>query len=274
MPRRRLIPFVVVIAGAGAIAVPAAFLATVARETTLEFRIRDRVSGGAVWNATVTLQDRFLRTYYAGGEDPLVFTRLAPGPAMLEVSAPDYQSVSRPVTLRRGRNRLDEPIDMIGLRIPDLSHFIVSEDFSGSNLQAAIWPISTQGPAVVNHPALDLWVGARVSIQQSGGRTAARGDTLFAGEIEWTWDHSPGALSRYRARIPLDGIERSGGGPFVIDYLLIVPDPLAIERDEVAAIVKAAWIDGGGPATLEPYLTQYGDRFDFYVHSSWNLSRR
>ena len=274
MRRRRLILFVVVIAAAGAIAVPAALLVTVARETTLEFRIRDRVSGGAVWNATVTLQDRFLRTYYAGGEDPLAFARPVPGPATLQVAAPGYQPVSRPVTLRRGRNRIDEPIDLIGLRIPDLSHFIVSEDFSESNPQAVIWPISTQGPAVVNHPALDLWVGARISIQQSSGRTAVRGDTLFAGEIEWTWDHSPGALSRYRARIPLEGIEQSGRGPFVIDYLLIVPDPLAIERDEVAAIVKGAWTDsGGGPATLVLNLTRYGDRFDFYVHSSWNLSR-
>ena len=270
MPRRRRISSAIVISAVGAVAAPVALLFAVPFETTLEFRIRDRVSGGAVWNATVTLQDRFLRTYYAGGGESLVFTRLDPGQATLEVSAPDYQSMSVPVTLRRGRNRIDEPIDMIGMRIPDLSHFILSEDFSGSTRYAAIWPISNRGPAVVNHPALDLWIGARISTQLSG---ATRGETLFAGEIEWSWDHSPEALSRYRARIPLEEIEEREAVTFVIDYLVIVPDPLAIERDEVAAIVTAAWTELDAPAALEPYLAQYVDRFDFYVHTSWNLSR-
>lgn len=277
---RGRISFVIVTAAAGAAVALVALLSLSPFETTLEFRIRDRVSRGAVWNATVTLQDRFLRTYYAGDGDPLVFARLAPGEATLEVSAPDYQPMSVPVTLRRGRNRIDEPIDMSGLRIPDLAHFIVSEELSGADPYATIWPISNQGPAVVNHPALDLWIGVRISTQLAGGRVATaassagvtRGETLFSGEIEWSWDPSPKALSRYRARIPLEQIEESGADLFVIDYLVIVPDPLAIERDEVAAIVTAAWADLE-PTALAPYLAQYGDRFDFFIHSSWNLSR-
>ena len=278
---RRRISFVIVIAAAGVIVALVGLLSISPFETTLEFRIRDHVSRGAVWNATVTLQDRFLRTYYAGDGDPLLFARLDPGAATLEVSAPDYQSMSVPITLRRGRNRIDEPIDMIGLRIPDLAHFIVSEDLSGSDLHATIWPISNRGPAVVNHPALDLWIGARISAQLSGGHAATadsragatRGETLFAGEIEWSWDPSLKALARYRARIPLEDIEESEAVLFVIDYLVIVPDPLAIERDEVAAIVTAAWTDLE-PASLQAYLAQYADRFDFYIHTSWNLSRR
>ena len=169
---------------------------------------------------------------------------------------------------------------MTGLRIPDLSHFIVSEDLSGSDLHATFWPLSSQGPAVVNHPALDLWIGARISTQLSGGRAATaaggagatRGETLFAGEIEWSWDPSRKALARYRARIPLEEIGEGGAALFVIDYLVIVPDPLAIVRDEVAAIVNAAWTDRE-PASLQAYLAQYADRFDSYFHTSWNLSR-
>ena len=272
MPRRRRISLAIVISAVAAVAAPVALLFTLPFETTLEFHIRDSVSGGAVWNATVTLRDRFLRTYYAGGGEPLAFTRLAPGQATLQVSAPDYQTMSVPVTLRRGRNRIDEPIDMIGLRIPDLSHFILSEEFSGSNLHTAVWPISNRGPAVVNHPALDLWIGARISATGASRTGVTRGEALFAGEIEWSWDHSPDALPRYRARIPLEEIEKSGAVTFVIDYLLIVPDPLAIERDEVAAIVTAAWTELDAAAALEPYLAQYAERFDFYVHTSWNLS--
>ena len=268
---RRTISLVAAIAVAAAATVAAlvALVSTAPFETTLEFRIRDGVSTGPVWNATATVQNRFQRTWHAGDGDTLVFTRLRPGEAMLEVSAPDYQSVSVPVTLRRGRNRIDGPIDMNGLRIPGLSHFMVSEDLSGSDLHATFWPLSSQGPAVVNHPALDLWIGARISSQQPG---ATRGETLFAGEVEWNWDPSPKALARYRARIPLERIEERGAAPLVIDYLVIVPDPLAIERDEVAAIVTAAWTDRE-PASLPAYLARYADQFDFSLHTSWNLSR-
>ena len=270
----------IAVAAAGAIAGLVALRSAAPFETTLEFHIRDRVTGGAVWNATVTLQDRFLRAWYAGEGDALVFARLDPGEATLEVSAPDYQSRKVPVTLRRGRNRIDEPIDMTGLRIPGLSHFMVSEDVSGSDLYATFWPLSSQGPAVVNHPALDLWIGARISTQLSDGHAATtavragatRGETLFAGEIEWSWDSSRKALARYRARIPLEQIEAGGATLFVIDYLVIVPDPLAIERDEVAAIVTAAWTDRE-PASLPAYLARYADRFDFSFHTSWNLRR-
>ena len=268
---RRRISFVVAIAAAavGTVAVLAALVSDPPFETTLEFRIRDRVSGGPVWDATVTIQDRFLRTYYAGAGDPLVFTRLAPGQAVLEVAAPDYRPIEVPIELRRGRNRIDEPIDLVGLQIPGLSHFMVTEDVSEGELHATIWPISHQGPAVVNHPALDLWIGARISAQLPGG---IRGESLFAGEIEWSWDPAPGVLARYRARIPLEEAGEDGAAPLVIDYLVIVPDPLAIERDEVAAIVTAAWTDLE-PSSLQAYLAQYAARFDFSVHSSWNVSR-
>ena len=268
---RRRISFVVAIAAAavGTVAVLAALVSDPPFETTLEFRIRDRVSGGPVWDATVTIQDRFLRTYYAGARDPLVFTQLAPGPAVLEVAAPDYRPIEVPIELRRGRNRIDEPIDLVGLQIPGLSHFMVTEDVSGAELHATIWPISRQGPAVVNHPALDLWIGARISAQLPGG---IRGESLFAGEIEWSWDPDPGVLARYRARIPLEEAGEDGAAPLVIDYLVIVPDPLAIERDEVASIVTTAWTEIE-PASLQAYLAQYADRFDFSLHTSWDLNR-
>ena len=269
--RRRRILLVVAIALAAS-AAGAALVATRPAspfETTLEFRIRDRVSGEAVWDVTVTIQDRFLRTYNAGAGEPLVFTRLTPGPAVLEVAAPDYQPVKVPITLRRGRNRIDEPVDLVGLQIPNLSHFMVTEEVSGAELHATIWPISNEGPAVVNHPALDLWVGVRISAQRPGG---TRGETLFAGEIEWRWDPAPGVLARYRAQIPLGQIDDGGASPVVIDYLVVVPDPLAIERDEAAAIVTAAWTERE-PASLPAYLARYGDRFDFSLHTSWNVSR-
>ncbi len=66
------------------------------------------------------LQGRTIVGYYQSDAAPITyrFTHLRPGKATLEVAADSYQSVSIPVTLKRGRNRLEKPIDMVGLAHP------------------------------------------------------------------------------------------------------------------------------------------------------------
>ena len=56
----------VLIALAGTLGVAAliVYLATARFDTTLEFRVQDRVSGQWVWNAAARLQDRFIRSFY------------------------------------------------------------------------------------------------------------------------------------------------------------------------------------------------------------------
>ena len=116
-----------------------------------------------------------------------MFTRLQPGPATLEISAPSYVAQTIPVTLKRGANRLAEPVELVGYEIPDLVQWIIFENHAGNDIVQELRPVSSAGPAVINHPAMDLWIGARISVQVKDGvpvreetdTGAARGEELF-----------------------------------------------------------------------------------------------
>ena len=73
--------------------------ALLTRDTVLELRVRDAVSHRWVWDLTLRLQDRELRSFYQSDTAlrTFRFTHLRPGPATLQLSAPDYQALSVPV---------------------------------------------------------------------------------------------------------------------------------------------------------------------------------
>ena len=131
--KTRSLMILLVGAGAVLIAIVAISLFLVLRtDTTFEFKVRDKVSGRWVWNAHMRLQTRSRMGFFQSdaGLTPYRFTHLHPGAATLEISAPGYQEVSLGVTLRRGANIRESPIDMIGLGIPDLERFFVFGDLS------------------------------------------------------------------------------------------------------------------------------------------------
>jgi hypothetical protein len=57
----------------------------------------------------------------------------------------------------------------------------------------------------------------------------------------------------------------------VIDYLIIVPDPRKITREEVDQIMEKAW--ELPPEAIEAYLESYAAEGEFtpYVFTSWNV---
>ena len=82
---------------------------------------------------------------------------------------------------------------VVGVRIPDLKKFSVFERNESGDIVAVLRPVSSAGIAVLNHPCLDLWIGATVSVQMMDGSPAvdeaasgtARGRELFRGPIAW-----------------------------------------------------------------------------------------
>ncbi|MBN2553235.1 MAG: hypothetical protein JXB06_10730 [Spirochaetales bacterium] len=277
--RRVLIPVLVVIVIV-AVAV-AVYLVMNPVDTTLEFVVRDAVSKSWVWEATFSLQDRVIRSHFQSdrGPVPQVFTHLEPGEATLEISAPSYVEQSIPVTLKRGENRLSEPIDLVGYEIPDLTKWIIFEDRVGNDLVQEIRPVSSEGPAVLNHPCLDLWIGARVSVQIYDGLPAQeeteegseRGEELFKGVLQWEWDGIPETTFRYSSFIPGSKIKANSDPYWVIDYLIVVPDPRKITREEIDRIMEKAW--ELPPEAIEPYLEPYSEegKLKPYVFTSWNV---
>ncbi len=277
--KKAVIPLaVVVVLAAVAVAVYAAMNPV---QTTLEFLARDAVSKAWVYDATFRLEGREIRSYFQSdqGAVPQRFTHLKPGKATLELSAPDYQSVSRELVLKRGRNRLSEPIDMVGLEIPNLKSFIMFEDLAGKDIQVQIRPVSTAGPAVVNHPCIDLWIGARVTVQMKGGlpvqaeteQGSVRGEELFRGKIDWKFDPYPETVFRYSALIPGAKIKPTTAPYWVVDYLVVLPNPLAIGKEELESIMDNAM--KLKPDAVEAYLKPYAEqkKLRVEVFTSWNV---
>ncbi len=252
-------------------------------ETTLDFQVRDAVSKEWVWDSTIHLQNRLIRGYFQSDRGPITytFTHLEPGEAELTVSAPAYVEQSIPVTLKKGRNALESPIDMVGYEIPGLDHFIIFEDYEGNDIVQEIRPVSKDGPAVLNHPCLDLWIGARMSVQIMNGipvqepteEGSERGEQLFRGEIKWEWDAQPETTFRYSARIPGARIKANPAPLRVIDYLIIVPDPRRTSRQEIEEIMDKAYaLD---PVVIQDFLKPYEDqgKFSVYQFTSWNVKK-
>ena len=279
LTRRVLIPVlatVVVLAVAVGV-----YVAANPPDTTYEFQVRDAVSGNWVWDATFRLQGRVIRSHFQSdrGPRPQLFTGLEPGEATLEISAPSYVAQTVAVTLKRGANRLAEPIELVGHELPDLNGWVVFEQREGNDLVQELRPVSSAGPAVVNHPALDLWIGARISVQMIDGAPAreeteagaTRGAGLYRGKLQWRWDAVPETVFRYSASIPGAEIETNADPYWVIDYLIVVPDPTAAESGEIDRVMEQIW--DLPPEAIAGHLEPYENAgtLTAYRFTSWNV---
>jgi len=265
-------------------------------DSTLLLQVQDSVSGSSVWDLTATLQGRELRTFYQTDAGPVLqkLTHLVPGPATLEVSAPGYQSVSVPVTLGRGSNRLPDPIRLVGREIPGLAAFTTFETVRDGNIMVQLGPLDAAGKAIAHHPCMDLWIGCVVSEEVAGGipvtaegsPLAVRGTVLFRGVLPWKWDARPEAIFRYLARIPASDLRDAPSLYRVIDYMVIVSDPTRLARAEVDSVMAAAWPSGGlvdnvprpSPQRLDPAVSgpvgAWDGRARAFLVTSWDVKAR
>ncbi|HUX22849.1 MAG TPA: hypothetical protein VMW69_16555 [Spirochaetia bacterium] len=282
MKRRAIIVSISVILGLACISL-LVYLVPRVSNTRFSFTFRDAVSKSWVWDATVTLQGKEIRSFYQSNKGPreYTFTGLHPGKATLHISAPYYVTVDLPIRLHIGSNSLKDPIEMVGYEIPGLTRFTMFESPSPTGLSIEIRPVNTEGHAVVDHPALNLWIGVLVSAETKDGRLvqnsvadgAARGEGLYRGRIAWTWDPSPAQNFRYHATLPYSVLSSHTTPYLVIDYLVIVPDPRKITDAEVNTMMQ-----GAPDFTAAKQLTAYleakkgQDRFQYFFSTSWNVA--
>ncbi len=280
MKHKVLIP--IMIASAVLVIALAVFFSTWSYDTTLDFTFRDKVSKQWVWDATVTLQDRIIRSFYQSDRAPrtFTFTGLQPGTGELVVTAPSYITQTVPVSLKRGKNEIEEPIEMVGYEIPELDHFIIFEDQVGNDIPLEIRPVGSNGRAVTNHPCVDIWIGCIVSEQMIDGQFvqeptesgSVRGNTLFQGELLWDFDSSPETIFRYSAAIPGKEMTETSAPYLVIDYIIIVPDPRKITNEEVEEIMTEAVQNEELEEIFKP-LQEEEERLDYYYFTNWNVER-
>ena len=270
----------ILISVAVVVTVAVVFVSIYIKQTYLDFSIRDQVSKSWIWDATVALQNRTIRSYYQSdrGIREYRFNKLEAGDEILTISAPGYEPESVPVSLRRGANRILEPIELAGTGIPDLQYFLVFETIVGGDIVSELRPVNSEGTAVLNHPCMDLWIGARVSVQMGSDGVATeesktdayRGNELFRGQISWKWNADPEAVFRYVAHIPGGEIKDHTAPYLIIDYLILVPTRGTKGGENFTSLIGDDW-DNSGLSQMRAVLDTYKDRFTYYIHTSWNL---
>lgn len=247
-------------------------------DTTLTFVVRDAVSQSWVYDAKITVGDRVLRSFFQADNAPVerTLTGLRPGKIVLAARAPGYRAVELPLTLTRGTNRVAEPIDLVGLEIPDLTEILVVIRQAGDALVAEIRPVDSNGSAVLNHPVLDLWIAAMVSVQMDGSEPAgaatdsggSRGEVVYAAEVPWQWDSRPETLFRYTAHIPGPRVV-GGARVFVVDLIILVPQPAPAGAEEIGDAIARLWQS----STPDRFIAalQRDERFRVFLNTVWNV---
>ena len=251
-------------------------------DTTLSFSVVNSVSGDWVWDLEARMQNRVIKGYYQSDTKPappFVLTRLESGEHTLELSAPHYLPQQIPVDVKRGANTIPAPIEMTGFEIPGLETIYVFESLLGADINCELRPVNLAGMAIENHPALDIWVGAEVSVQLKDGvpvtettqEASTRGTKLFKGSLEWSWDATPETLFRYTATIPGDKIADHPAPFVVIDYLVAIRDPRLISKAEMGDVLDELWAVSDDEDFVGK-LQQYNG-ISFYLDTSWNVER-
>jgi hypothetical protein len=101
----------------------------------------------------------------------------------------------------------------------------------------------------------------------------ARGKQLFQGQVPWRWDPTPETQFRYNALIPGSAIMDDSAPYRVIDYLIVVPDPLKVSREELASLMASIWKLTGMEARRAALEKEKG-RLRYFIDTSWNVKAR
>jgi len=161
-----------------------AWIITADRDAELEFTVIDAVSRTWIYELNTEMQDSYMLSFY---QTDFHFDNLERGTVSLEITAPHYAPVTRTVNLKRGSNKLGTsaevgPIELQGLRIPDLTYFFVFEKGHGGDYRAQLRPVDSNGKGIVYHPCLDIRVGCRIWEDTGGKEDDKRGKLLYSGE--------------------------------------------------------------------------------------------
>ena len=247
------------------------------KQASLIFRVKDSVSDSWVWNVHANIQNKELFGYFQS-EDSLIdyrFTGLQAGDTELVISAPNYESVTIPLTLKRGINRIDETISLNGLAIPDLGGFYVFENEMTDGWSLTIRPVTQDNRAISLHPAIDIWVGVKVTEWDPSlpKRIEILDElpVLYNGEIPWEWNATPETQFRYTSFIPFDVLPTDFSQSYVIEYLILVPNLSEIDYEEFEDLTQH--IPSMDVYSAEEYLKSLGTKVNSYADISWDVTR-
>jgi len=261
-----------------------AYIVNISFDTTLEFRLQDVNSKANVWDVNITLHDRIIYSYF---DIVHKFSNLKPGEYIMQITAPYYLTKTVPLKINSGANIIEDPIDLIGYEIPNLDGFYLFQEQIPAGLKMEIRPQQiVKGnngenepnyQKIVNHPCLDIKIGIRlceqlkqgVFVQEITKTGCARGEELFSGVLKWEWDANPQTTYRYSVLIPKEKIKKTKAQYWVIDLLILVPNPQRISEQELYTILEGVK-DITDVEELDTYFKPYEKKLKYFYESFWN----
>lgn len=244
-------------------------------QTSLSFSVCDSVTKEWVWDMTATIQDKTIKGFFQSDNGIITyrFTNLKKKKSILSISAPGYETVSVPLDLKKGDNIIDTPIELKGLEITGLAGFYAFEEADDEKFKITLRPVSENNYAIKNHPALPIWIGARIKDWKSNLPTTLEVfDTqplLYKGELEWDWDSYPESQFRYIASLPYSHINQIDSEAYAIEYLIVIPNLTQIDENEFNSITESlvkAYDDDIGQ-----YLHSIDNKISYYTDISYNV---
>jgi hypothetical protein len=209
---------------------------SVTGHTILTVTVLDTASKSWVYESNITIQNRVIRGFKT---TTFTFHNLKPGKHLRSVSAPHYDSKAVEVNLHPGTNILEDAVELTGYEIPDLDDIALFEGKKDDTMILDFRLVGSDGHAVTNHPCLPITIYCQIS-EQHDDDVPRRGETLYADSVDWTWNTALTETYRYTAGIPLRNITKTLAPYWVVDYLILFPDPRKIEEEEIEGIVRKA----------------------------------
>ncbi len=130
---------------------------------------------------------------------------------------------------------------------------------------------------MINHPCLNIKLIVKIFEQIKNGKFvnaptdsgSERGKELFRNVVKYNWDSMPETIFRYSANINYSKIKQSKAPYWVLDSLLLVPDPRKIDEMELENIVKQV-LDFDSIEKLNSFLDKYKGKIYYYSDTIWN----
>ncbi|NCB01659.1 MAG: hypothetical protein EOM67_05775 [Spirochaetia bacterium] len=261
----------------GIIGIGITLLLLIDSSSSLTFRVRDEVSKGWVWDMRATIDDRTLRGFFQSDQGLIDyhFTHLKGGKQKLIISAPYYEEKIIEVDLKKGENVIEEPIDLIGIEIPDLYKFYAFEREEDDAYLITFRPVTKENSAITLHPALNIWIGTKVRSWNSELEESIsvfdKQSLLYKGSLEWTWDSYPETQFRYIASLPFSKIKEGKETSYAIEYLVVAPNLKKITSKEFESITTQ--LEMMDDEKIGPYIDSLGDKISYYSDISYDVRR-
>jgi hypothetical protein len=179
--------------------------------------VTDALSDDPVYKAKISVGGRSTIRYK---DKKFRITNLEPGTYTLHVSAPDYESVTREVTVERGGNRVD--IIMRGTEIYGLDHIIVFSESVEQGIKLEIRFVNREGKGIEHFPRLPLSMVAKLYEQHGTKENPRRGRLIYSGPVALYWDPES-YLGKNRGILPTEkfgSVSKLEGGYGILDVVL------------------------------------------------------